>query len=261
MTAFSSLYGSYLDYELGTDDSTVLFTTARRKQGVNRGVQEFAKLTECLARTSTLTLTGGTGEYDLNSTLVLTDGDFAHFDTKQVEFHYTDASSHVTILAGDDLPRRDVEWLNRYTPSWPLSTVASGVQQMPSYWYDRVESGHRYLGFTPVPSTGSSASMTAVVPYIAQPAVLTSDASEPFTVGAQVRADLRMYHQAIVHYAAHQLEKLRRDDQASDRQWQKFMIYVQTYLQEKRKKGPKVVSFIANYFRSRPVTRGRDPRT
>ena len=33
----------------------------------------------------------------------------------------------------------------------------------------------------------------------------------------------------FVHYAAHQLEKLRRDEQASDRQLQKFLGYVQQY--------------------------------
>ena len=48
MTLFSSLYSARLDRELGTDDSTVLFTTARRKAAINEGQAEFADLTECL---------------------------------------------------------------------------------------------------------------------------------------------------------------------------------------------------------------------
>ena len=42
----------------------------------------------------------------------------------------------------------------------------------------------------------------------------------PFTFNSSVRTDLNTYHQGLVHYAAHQMEKLRKDDQASDRQRQ-----------------------------------------
>lgn len=80
MPQFSSLYGNRLDEELGTDDSTVLFTTARRKRAINRGADEFSKLTQCLVRRATFTVTGGTAEYDLNSTQVIPAGDFNFFD-------------------------------------------------------------------------------------------------------------------------------------------------------------------------------------
>lgn len=263
MTQFSSLFGTYLDSELGTDDSTVLFTTARRKLAINLGCKEFAKLTECLPRQSTIALTGGTAEYDLNSAATFPNADFSKWSAQPVEFRYVDASSQVTVLAGDDLPRHDPNYLDRYSPGWQTSTVASTTQQMPEFWYERLDGGSRYLGFTPVPSTGSSASMTAIVPYIARPAVMTSDTSEPFTIGGVVRGDLRDYHQATVHYAAHHLEKLRRDDQASDRQFAKFLSYVSSYLQEKRRKGPKALTFLKNYFnrsgRSAGVM-GQDPR-
>lgn len=251
---FSSLYGARLDEELGTDDSTVRFTTTRRKAWINKGIQEFAELTECFIRQSTLALTGGTAEYDLNSTLVLAAGDFVRFAKQQVVFRYTDASSNVTTLTGDDLPRRDLDWLNRYAPGWQTSTVASSVMQVPEYYYERMDGGARLLGFTPVPSTGSSASIDAVVPYVARPPILTSDTSEPYQVGAAVRSDLRDYHMAAVHYAAHQGEKLRRDEQASDRQLQKFLGYVSRFFQNTRIKGGTSLTMARNYFNTRTKT-------
>jgi hypothetical protein len=256
---FSSLYGARLDEELGTDDAAVLFTTARRKAAVNKGVQEFAELTECFLRESTVTLTGGTAEYDLNSSLVIAGEDFVRFSKQQVEFRYVDASSNLTVLTGDDLPRRDIDWLNRYEPGWQTSTVASSVSQMPSFYYERMAAGGRYLGFTPVPSTGSSASMTAIVPYVARPPVMTSDTNEPYQVSGVVRRDLRDYHQASVHYAAHQLEKLRRDDAASDRQLQKFLGYVSRWMQNSRIKGGLSITSARNYFKTQ--SRVQDPRT
>ena len=101
--------------------------------------------------------------------------------------------------------------------------------------------------------------MTALVPYVARPAVMTSDTNEPFQIGATVRGDLRDYHQALVHFAAHQLEKLRRDDQASDRQLQKFLGYVSRYFQNTRRKGGQVLTLARNYFKT--TSKVSDPRT
>lgn len=251
MAIFSSLYTTRLDRELGAADSTQLFTTARRKGAINEAQEEFARLTNCLERRSSITITGWTGEYDLNA--VLPGQDFYEWAPRGVEFRYVDASSHVTILTGDDLPRRDPLWLDRYEPGWQNSTYPSTtiVQQLPSVWYERFDGGARYLGFWPLPSSGSSASMEAFVTYQARPAAMTSDTNEPFMVNSSVRLDLRPYHQALVHYAAHQLEKLRRDDEASDRQLQKFLGYVQQYLQALRRKGGTTLTFARSYFRTR----------
>lgn len=259
MTQFSSLFGSLLDEELGTDDTLVRFTTARRKRAVNKGVTEFAELTECFTRESTVTITGGTREYDLNSSLVIPGKDFVRLAKQQIEFRYIDASSNLTVLAGDDLPRRDIPWLNRYAQGWQESTVASSAMQMPEFYYERSAAGARYLGFTPVPSTGSSASATVIVPYVARPALMTSDTNEPYQVNGLVRRDLRDYHQASVHYAAHQLEKLRKDTEASDRQLQKFLGYVTRWLQSNRPKGGQSLTMARNYFKTRSAV--QDPRT
>lgn len=265
MAIFSSLYGERLSRELGTDDSTVLFTTARRKAAINEGCLEFADLTECLQKTSTIAITGGTQEYALTvdpSSLV---GDFLRYQSRPVSFSYTDAAGIVTTLSGDDLPRRDPVWLERYAAGWNTSTTASSIAQLPSYWYDRVEGPQRLIGFAPTPCTGSSASAKALVPYVAAPIPLTSDTQEPFqmfpstnastdatpVVGIQ-RTDLRPYHQAAVHYAAHQLEKFRKDTEASERQLQKFYQYIQRYEQKNRTKGGQSVTTAKRYFGRQP---------
>lgn len=261
MAIFSSLYGNRLDRELGSADSTQLFTSARRQSAVNEGQEEFARLTNCLERRSSITITGGTAEYNLNSTTIVPGGDFYEWAPRGVEFRYTDASSNTQVLAGEDLPRRDPLWLDRYEPGWQVSTVASSIQQMPSVWYERMDGGARYLGFWPVPSTGSSASAEAFVTYQARPAAMTSDTNEPFTVNSSVRFDLRPYHQALVHYAAYQLEKLRRDDQASDRQLQRFLGYVAQWQQAMRRKGGQALTFARSYFKTSRTEIVTDPRT
>lgn len=262
MTAFSSLYGERLSRELGNPDVTNLFTTARRQSAINEGQRVFAEMTRCLERRSSITVTGGTAEYDLNSTAVITGGDFLELLPDGVEYRHTDASSNVQILAGDDLPRRDVPWLNRYWPGWQTSTVSSGTQT-PSAHYLRRDGPALFLGFTPVPSTGSSESAEVFVSYLASPTDMSSGTDQPFTVNSSVRTDLVPYHQALVHYGASQLEKFRRDDDASDRQLQRFMAYVTRYLQAMRIPGPQALTFGRNYFRrSRGMTdRPADPRT
>jgi hypothetical protein len=264
MTEFSTLWGRLLTQELGTDDSTQLFTDARRQAGINDGLREFAELTECCVRTATITLTGGTQEYDLNSTYI-SGLDFVRLAAKQsVEVSYTDASSKTQIVTGDDLRQRDVAWLNRYQPGWrDTSTAASSGGQLPSAFYLRPDASHLYLGFVPVPSTGSSASMTATVPYVPYVAALSASTDVPYRFTGFSRDDLRPFHMAAVHYAAHQLEKLRRDDQASDRQLQKFLGYVTRYLQGLRQKGGTSLTFARTYFRRSlgAGDQGSDPRT
>jgi hypothetical protein len=260
VTLFSSLYGTRLDRELGTDDSTVLFTTTRRKSAINEAQEAFAELTECLQRTSSITITGGVAEYDLTQSTVIPGGDFIRLSKEQVQVRYTDAAGAVTVYAGDNLQRREIEWLNVYVPGWQVSTVASSLQQVPTTYYERTDGGARLLGFYPTPSTGSSAAMDALVPYIARPTPMTSDTNEPFQVSGAVRTDLRPYHQALVHYAAHQLEKLRRDPQASELQLQKFLGYIARFQAQARVKGGKALTFARSYFRPRTTQTDGDPR-
>jgi hypothetical protein len=261
MPNLSTLSGRLLTQELGSEDSTVLFTDARREAAIFDAIREFADLTECVIRLSSVTITGGVAEYDLHNSSIVASQDFVRFANDQaVEVHYTDASSHTTYLSGEALPERTVRWLDRHDPGWRDSTAISSGMQTPTCFYRRVDGGRLYLGFYPVPSTGSSASMKALVPYVAYPSVSTASTHVPFTdTNGNTRWDLRPYHQGLVHYAAHQLEKLRKDDQASDRQLQRFMGYVQRYLQSLRIKGGSAVTFARRYFRGSQL-RGTDPR-
>lgn len=263
MPIFSSLAGSYLTHELGTDDSTTLFTDSRRKKAVKDGIAQFADLTECLARTISITVTSTASEYDLNA---ISNGDYARIAAGQsVAFQYTNASGQLTVLVGkDDFPQRTVAWLDTYEPGWREQT-ASTTQQMPTAWYLRADGPSMWLGLTPPPSSGSSASMLVKVPYV--PYLASSQVSttgEPWTFNSSARIDLRPYFMAPVHYAAQQLEKLRRDSEASNGQLQKFMGYVQRWTIATRMTGGSVLSFARSYFRrgiGGGSDRGEDPRT
>jgi len=252
MTQFSSLYSGRLDRELGTDDQGLLFTTVRRKSAINEGLQEFADLTECLTRWVAVNVVSDVMEYDLNSTTTIPDGDFVRFAKEDVEYVYQDASSQVTVVSGENLVRRDVLWLDRYHPGWPLSTVSTATRQDPWVYYLRPDEEGLWLGFSGVPTLGSTGASAAIlIPYLAKSPILTSDTQEPYTWTLGTRRDLRVYHQAAVHYAAHQLEKLRRDDQASDRQLQKFLGYVARYAAATRVKGGRTINTVKSYFNKR----------
>ena len=71
MPIFEDLTGNYLDRALHSADSTVLFTTGRRNDAVNEGMQQFVEMTECVIRESTIACSCNTYEYNLLSSAVL----------------------------------------------------------------------------------------------------------------------------------------------------------------------------------------------
>jgi len=244
MTTLSTLVNEWLTRELRTDDSTELFTDARRLDGVHAGEQEFADITECLVRQSSITCSNGVREYDL----LATSTDYIRIAAQGPEYRIVSSVSTAVgstrRTAGGDFPRKDVERLNREDPGWRDSTGSV----IPTSWYLRMDGGKTYFGFAQPPSIGSSETATLLVPYVANPAASTALTAEPFTVGSDVRTDLRPYHRALVHWAASDLEKLRGDDEASDRQLQKFNGYVLRYLESKKTKGSRRISLQKNYF-------------
>lgn len=244
MATFSDLTGTLLDRELGSADSTVLFTSARRAQAVNEGQQQFADLTECLIRQSSVTCSNGVAEYNLLSTTVITGGDFVRIAGQGPEYRFRDSSSNLTIVAGEDFPRRDIPWLNRYEPGWRQTTTVG----TPIGYYERADGGAWYLGVHPPPDIDSSEAGELLVPYVARPTDMSASTDVPFTVAGAVRTDLAEYHKALVHYAASELEKLRRDDEASDRQMQRFVAYVTRYVQSKIVKGGSHIATARRYF-------------
>lgn len=250
MANFGELSSGLLARELGTDDSTRLFTDARRKAAVNQGALEFADLTECLKRQSTISCSNGVREYDLLSTVNVPGGDFLRLSPQRPEFQFVNDTGVVTYVSGEAFPRRDVEWLNQFAQGWRSSTGGT-----PSAYYERVDGGRRYFGLDTPPTIDSSESAKVVLPYIAKPQVMTSDTDVPFTwastaTGASTgsRGELEPYHQAIVHYAASQLEKLRVNTEASQSQLQIFLGYVERFMQKQMPKGGQMVKPARSYF-------------
>ncbi len=255
MPNFEALTGTHLDIELHSADSTTLFTTARRNLGVNEGMQEFVEMTECVIRESSVACSCNTSEYDLNAAST----DFFRLASRGIEYRFTDSNGAVTILAGDDdFPRRDVNWRNTYESGWRASTVVG----MPSGYAIREDDGAYNIVLNTRPDIGSSESAVLVVPYIPLLVPMTSTGDEPFTVGGAVRTDLRPFHKATVHYAAHLLEKLRGDTDASDSQYQKFLSYVERWKNGARNKAGQFVTFGRSYLREASRRRGDegDPR-
>lgn len=244
---FGHLQSSALDQELGTDDSTRLFLTARRQRAINTAQLHFCDLTECAIRQSTVTCSNGVREYNLLSTVNVVNGDYLRLAKQGIEYWLITsggASSNSTrFIAGDLLPRREIQWLNQYDLGWRQSTGAD-----PEAYYERFDGGQRFLGLTPPPRIGSSETGKVILPYVAKPSSMTVSTSIPFTFGSTTRDDLEPYHQALVHYAASELEKLRLNVQASQTQLQLFLGYVQRFFTQMRPIGGQQVRLGRNYF-------------
>lgn len=252
MATFETLYSDAIDIELGSNDSGVLFTTARRKHAINEGYRQFADLTECLLRQSTVAVSTGTQEYNLLSTAVIPGGDFDRMSGQGPVYHTLSSDGSLSqTVAGDDFPQRSVTWLDAADLGWRSTEAGT-----PTAWYLRPDGGQLLFGLSCPPDISSNETAKVILPYVPLVSSMTSTGDQPFTVSSQVRTDLQPYQQALVHYAAHDLEKLRKDQDASDRQLQKFLGYVQRYLQAARPKGGRSVRAQRSYFRD--AQRGRE---
>lgn len=266
MATFGDLTGILLDTEIHSTDSTIRWTSTRRALFVNRGYEEFCELTECLTRQSTITLSCGTTEYNLMSSATMST-DFVRVAGQGIEYHLVSSqggsSASTRTAANDDFPRRDIEWLNHYRPNWRESTT---VVEFPEGYYLRADGGGYFIGLTERPDMGSSETGKLIVPYLARPVRMTASTDIPFTIGSTTRLDLIPFHNAFAHWAAHEIETLRGDPQASDRQLVKFMSYVERFRGKFRNKGGAFVRLARNYLREASQkrrnadSRGQDPR-
>lgn len=247
MATFLQLFGEYLDAELGSADRSNIFTTAKRKDAINRAHLEFAKQTGCFQRVATITVVDGTQEYDLDATGIISAGDYIDVAPQGPEHKYTDSGGSITYTAGEDFPRIDIPQLNRESSGWRSTTA---VSEKPTSWYLREDGGSLYFGLVPVPDIGAGDSAVVTLPYLAIPPDMTDDAHEPFSVvmGTSPKRTLRPWHMALVHYAAALLEPLRKNYQAEKRQRELFAGMVADYLQKQRPKGGQRVTFARNYY-------------
>ncbi len=259
---FETLTGPALDLELNSSDSNVLYTTARRQQAINDAVDEFADLTECFIRQSSITVSCNTAEYMLLSGSVLGGStDFVRLASQGVEYRVLSSGASptwVNWLSGDDFPQRPIDWRNRQDAGWRQSTTP----QVPTGYYLKPNGGNLFLGLDHPPTVGSSQHAEVLVPYVARPVPMTSSGDVPFTINSTTRWDLSIYHRAFPHYAAYKLLPLIGDEQGAQTQLQKFMGYVTRFFQQARPKGGTQVQLGHNYLKaargSRSGTWGRD---
>jgi hypothetical protein len=245
---FLELYGTELDRELGSN-KTDLFTTVRRKAAINFAQLEWNERTECYTRQTTVSLSDGTQEYDLEASIT----DFHCLSKQGVSIKIVDGTE-TTYIEGDDLEVTTVARLNVDEPGW--RSVSAGT---PRKLYLRRDGGSVYLGFHPAPDIGTE-TWTAIVPYVAIPADMSLDADEPFSISSNPIKSLRPYHRALVHQAAFDLEKLRKDQDRMAIQKQLFEEYVQRYSAKEKPKGGQHVRFGRIYRGTRRVSARLDPR-
>lgn len=254
MATFEDLYTRRLDRLLNSNDSNTLFTSTRRQEAINDGYQEFAALTECYQRRSTVSVSCNTTEYVLS-----TISEFTRISEQGlVEYHRLSSgggsSAKLTQQAGFDLERRDELWLNRYEPGWRMST--SPVRN-PSAYYVRFDGGQAILGLSDPPNVGSSETAKLIVPFVARPEPMSASTQIPFTdTNGNSRHDLAEYHQAFVHYGAAQLLPLIGDFEAAAAHLQAFQGYVQRYRENTRPRGGQHVTVARNYLREGSRGRG-----
>lgn len=243
MATFEQLTTVLLDREINNNSSLAgsPFASTNRQQAINDAQEEFADLTECFQKQSSVACSCNVSEYAL---LTSTGGstDFVRFAKQGVEYHHTSSNDVLRTMSGEAFPRRDIEWLNRHDPHWRESTTPV---ELPTGYYQRAEGASVFIGLIDPPDIGSSETGKLLIPFVARPAPMTSSTEEPWSG----RADLRIYHKALPHYAAYKLLPLIGDQQGAQDQLQKFLGYVQRYAQNARPKGGTHVTTARNYFR------------
>ena len=241
MPTFSQLWNDELTTELGSNDTSVLFTDARRKHAVNVGLQQFADLTECCVVQSSISVSSSAREFNLLSSVLAGSSalKFSRMADQGPVYVKTDTAGNAQYIAGDDFPERKVPLLDAAQDGWRSTTPGD-----PQGWSQRVGSSGRFFGLDCPANVSTSETAELLIPYIPYLSSQTNDTAVPYFG----RSDLFIYHQASVHYAAHLMEKLRKDKEASDDQLNRFMGYVTRYNAQKQKKGPKAVRMARSYF-------------
>ncbi len=248
-TTFLQLYGIELDRELASA-STALFTVARRKAAINWAQLEFVKQTECLKRNTTIPLVDETSEYDIEATVT----DFGFLAKAGPSIRITPVSGSVRYIQGDDLEYTSVERLNIQRPGWRAEPAGT-----PDSYYLDPDGGAMNLGLVPAPAITAGDTWVLMLPYIIIPNTLVDDADEPFTVGANSIRSLRFFHRALVHGAAYDLEKFRKDTARQAAQFQLFQLYIAQYATARKPKGGQQIR-LATHYRGRGFVRS-NPRT
>lgn len=241
---FEELSKDELSIVLNNSDTSVLYTGARRRKAINDACEEFADLTECTLQQWSVVCSCNVTENTLTAI------NYIRIAKQGVEYVHTSSNGFVTQASGDDFPRRDLVWRNRFDVGWRASTTPVLV---PSGYYLREDSSAVFIGLNEPPKIGSSETGTLIVPLVMQPTAMTSSGEVPFSS----RVDLKPYHKALPFYAGYKLLGLTGDDQGAQASLQKFLGYVARYTQNTRPKGGQHVTVGRSYLReSMRRTRG-----
>ena len=240
---FLELYGVELDGELGSADRTSLFTEVRRKAAINKAQTWFVTQTECLQRTASITLTDAVGEYDLEDEI--SDADFLWIAKQGPEIAADPGGGgEIVYYAGREFARTTVQELNLESSGW--RGLDPGT---PERWYERLDGGQHIFGLVPAPSIPVAATWTLNVPYVVKAAAMSADGDLPFTVSSNAKVSLIPWHDALVYYAASELEKLRKGTERSVFLRQQAEARVLDYLDKRRVPGGKRVRLARSYHR------------
>lgn len=243
MSTFLELYGTLLDEALSSDDTSRLFTTAKRKAAINRAQLWFVKQTDCLIRRAEVALSDSTDEYDLESVISAADFLWLAPEGAEVQIVYV-SGSPTTYVANPEFTRRSIPWLNRNRPGW--RSAADGA---PSEWYERREGGRWFFGMAPAPDITAGDTWTAWLPYVVKPADMSADGDLPFTVSSNSLAVLAPWHDALVDYAASKLELLRKDVERSAYFFDQAQSKVRDYKDKQRPVGGRQIQFAEPPYR------------
>ncbi len=217
-------YGTKLDRELGTPDRTQRFTTALRKEYFNEGHAKFNEDTGCYTKRVSLAVTDETGEYDLENVATFATEDFLRPSMVGSSIAITTtASGSVRYLEGDDFQFISEEELNATTPGWRAWSPGT-----PTHWYLRGDGASYSVGLFPEPDVPVTETWVLLWNYVAKVPTLTLDADVPFSG----RISLIPYHDAILAYAAAQLEKLRKNVEGRDQQMRAYAAGIAKYRTE-----------------------------
>ena len=248
---FDELYGTALDKELSSSDTTQLFTTERRKQAIRDAELAFIRETDATLKYGTIAIVDGTSEYNLGSNF--TDYLWLMKDEKP-SIKILESGGTVRWLQGRDLPQTTTANLNVMEPGWRNDSAGVPMKQ-----YLRNVGGIRYIGCWPAPDVGTGETWSWLVPYVAKPDTLTDDTDEPFSFSGTPLPGLDAFHQALVHYAAAQLEPLRKNYDGVKYQMGIFGSYVNRFKGVKADEQPGTIQLAHSYLGYRSG-RGEDPR-
>ena len=258
------LAGEALVIELGADDDSALFTLPQRMKAVNRAQAEFARETMCLGFAVLWPVT--TWFYDLDTIF----GDrTGHLSPTVLWLRVRDS---LGVERDTRLEVRAPLWFDRHIPGWRLRQAPIDSPGPPRVWSWLQQSAGSAGGVIalwppPPPTQPAGETWSLLVQCAVQPLDMTQGDHEPFrnvVTDTEAAAWLRPYHWALAHKAAAELEYLRKDQVAVERQIAQYQGYVQQLVAAKRHRGGRVIITGAReYFRRTadppPLSWGGDP--